>query len=172
MLSFKAEFDGIASLGLKPGCELCISVKNPLSDYEVREKVTVNTSEYLEQDDNSREKPHHFRVKWEGSKKYSTITVLTLSETKAALKKLKKRNVTCTGKVETSGEFVPICGLECRGVEPYEFHALDDQFVIEYESGQSYDEDIDLTKGDWAGYDEESGVVVSIEEFEATFVFP
>ena len=172
LLCVKAELEGIAKLTLKQGTNLCISVKNPLSDFEVREKVTIDTSEYLEQEESSREPAHHFRLKWEGSKKYSTITVLTESEAKAALKKLKRKDISAVnGSLvgDDSGNFVPICALECRGIEPYGFHCLGDEFLVESEGGKLFEDDVDLSEGDWAEYDDENDVAVSIADFEVKF---
>lgn len=168
----KAELEGITHISLKSGANICLNVKNPLSDFEVREKVVIDTSEFLEQDEGSRDPPHHFRIKWEGSMKYSTIAVLSEAETKAALKKLKRKSIVCSGKLEVSGEFVPICALECRGVEPYQFHSLGEEFVVESEGGKVFDEDIDLSEGDWADYDDENDIAVSIVDFEVKFDSP
>ena len=70
---------------------LFLIISSPLSDYETREKVVFNPSETLEQDESDRDPPHHFRVKWEGSKKFSTLIALDEEGSKSALKKLKKK---------------------------------------------------------------------------------
>ena len=70
ILCMKAELDGVEKLSLLKNTNLCFSVRNPLSDYEVREKIVFNPSETLDQDEGDRDPPHHFAVKWEGSKKY------------------------------------------------------------------------------------------------------
>ena len=91
ILCIKAELDGVETLSLLRNTNLCLSVRNPLSDYEVREKIVFNPSETLEQEENDREPAHHFAVKWEGSKKYSTLIVLDEDGAKSALKKLNKK---------------------------------------------------------------------------------
>ena len=143
-------------------------MRNPLSDSEVREKVAFNLSETIEQEENAKEPPCHFALKWDGSKKRSTLTVLDEAETKTALKK-KKLN----GKFfylsytsENSDTFVPILAFECRGLEPYAFHFLGDEFTVESEGGIKFETDIDLSDGDWADYDEDNDVAVSLSGFE------
>ena len=63
----------------------------PTSDWETREKIVFDPSETLDQDEGDREPPHHFRVKWEGSKKFSTLIALDEEGSKSAMKKLKKK---------------------------------------------------------------------------------
>jgi hypothetical protein len=143
-------------------------VRNPLSDYEVREKVAFNLSETVEQEENTHEPPCHFVLKWEGSKKRSTLEVL--DDPKAALKKKKyKGEQPRDYKAEDSGNWVPILAVECRGMEPFAFHALGDEFIVESEGGATFDSDVDLSEGDWADYDEENDAAVSISDFEAKF---
>ena len=61
----KAELEGVTSVTLRDN--LIINVKNPLSDFETRDNVVVNASEYVEQDEGSPQPPHHFGLIWEGS---------------------------------------------------------------------------------------------------------
>mmetsp|Transcript_19470 Transcript_19470/g.29558 ORF Transcript_19470/g.29558 Transcript_19470/m.29558 type:complete len:158 (-) Transcript_19470:96-569(-) len=152
---------------------LSLSVKNPLSDYEVREKVAFDPSETVEQDESSREPPYHFGLKWEGSKKISTLTVLNPAETKSALKKLGKKAKGFAVKevytAEDSGSYVPLLAFECRGLEPYAFHPMGNEIKVTSEGGGVFESDVDLSEGDWADYDEENDLSVSISEFETKF---
>lgn len=151
-------------------------MKNPVSDYEVREKVVIDPTQFVEQEEGAREPPHHFSIKWEDSKKASVITVLSPDELKAALKKKKVK--TSKGKDpymirsvtgEDNNEFVPITAFEARGVEPYAFHPMGGEFVVESEGGQTFDgDDVDLGD-DWADYDAENDVAVSVTDFESKF---
>ena len=136
---------------------------------------------HAEQDnENSREPPCHLALKWEGSKKRSTITVLTAAESKATIKKLGKKKKGGGGRGEVgiprdyevgdSGDFVPVLAMDCRGVEPYAFHAMGDEFVAMSEGGATFDSDVDLSEADWADYDEENDISVSISDFEAKFI--
>mmetsp|Transcript_22412 Transcript_22412/g.51678 ORF Transcript_22412/g.51678 Transcript_22412/m.51678 type:complete len:182 (+) Transcript_22412:54-599(+) len=174
ILYIKADLEGVGSLALKPDSNICISVRNPLSDYEVRDKVAFNLKETLEQEENSREPPCHFALKWEGNPKRSTLEVLDEAATKAALKKKKKQKgggevPRSTYTAEDSGNWVPILAMECRGLEPYAYHGLGDEFVVESEGGVRFDSDVDLSEGDWAEYDAENDAAVSISEFESKF---
>lgn len=139
-----------------------------MSDYETRDKVAFGLSETVEQEENTREPACQFVLKWEGSKKRSTLEVL--DDPKAALKKKKyKGEQPRDYTAEDSGNWVPILALECRGMEPFAFHALGDEFIVESEGGAKFESDVDLSEGDWAEYDEENDAAVSISEFEAKF---
>ena len=126
ILCVKAELDGVETLSLLRNTNLCFSVRNPLSDYEVREKIVFDPSETLEQEENDREPAHHFAVKWDGSKKYSTLIVLDEEGSKSALKKLNKKKKKGKGDDEVdvprdvtsddNGNYVPILAMECRKV--------------------------------------------------------
>jgi len=161
---------GVSALKLQRNSNICISVRNPLSDYEVREKVAFNLSETLEQDEGARDGPCHFALKWEGANKKSTIEILDEAATKSVLKKKKfKGDPPRDYTGADSEQWVPILAMECRGVEPYAFHPLDDLFVVESEGGKLFDKDVDLSEGDWAEYDEENDAAVGISEFQTKF---
>jgi hypothetical protein len=69
------------------------------------------------------------------------------------------------------GDFVPIIGWECRGLEVQKWRPNID-FVVETKDGTIYDS-VDLSDSDgWAEYDEENDAAVSITdlEFEITRV--
>lgn len=178
VLQIKAELDGVQSLSLLKSTNLCFSVRNPLSDFETREKVVFNPSETLDQGDGDREPPAHFTVKWEGSKKQSTLIVLSSQEAKAALKKKQKKK----GKkgeddhqprdltADDNDDYVPVLAMECRGLEPYAFHALGNEFKVVSEGGNVFEDDVDLSEGDWAEYDEENDAAVGVNEFESRIV--
>jgi hypothetical protein len=143
---------------------------NPLSGDEVRENVVFNPSETVEQDESAREPPHHLALKWEGSKKPSILQVLDDKETAATLKKKKYKGDkprSYTG--DDSGKWVPLLCMECRGLEPYAFHPMKDEFVITSEGGTEFNEDIELGDLEWADYDAENDVPVSIAELEFKF---
>ena len=166
---------------MKKDVNVCIDVRNPLSDYETREKVVIDPTELIE-DENSKEPPYHFGLSWEGNKKKSVLTVLDDAVSlKTTLKKSSKK-----GKKGKSGEddprmpraytaednesFVPILALECRGIEPYAFHPMGGEFVVESEGGMAFEgDDVDLSEGDWADYDGDNDISVSISEFESKF---
>jgi len=157
---------------------LCFSVRNPLSD-ETRDKIVFDPSETLEQDDGDREPPHHFALKWDGNKKTSTLIALDEEGSKSALKKLKKKGKKGGGgeidvprdvTFDDSGEYVPVFAMECRGLEPYAFHPLGNEFRVVSEGGAIFEEDVDLSEGDWAEYDEENDAAVGVNEFESKII--
>jgi len=166
LLYMKADMEGVASVALRGG--MLINLRNPQSDFECRDKVEINASESVEQEEGSRETPHHLSLKWEGSKKASTLTILTNDEAKTALKKKskKKNEALVPGDYEqgSSGQFSPILAVECRGVEPTAL--VDGEFVVTSEGGTVFTEDIELSEGDWADYDAENDAPVSLSEVE------
>jgi hypothetical protein len=156
---------------LRRDAHLRISVSNPLSGSEVREKVVFNPSETVEQEEGAREPAHHFRLKWEGSKKASVLQVLDEKEVASAFKKKKKykgeKPRSYTG--DDNGNWVPLLAMECRGLEPYAFHPMRDEFIITSEGGCKFDDEIELGEGDWAEYDADNDVPISLEEIEFKF---
>ena len=152
----------------------------PISDWETREKIVFDPSETLDQDEGDREPAHHFRVKWEGSKKFSTLIVLDEEGAKSAMKKLKKKGGKKGGSGEVdvprdvtsddNGEFVPVLAMECRGMEPYAFHPLGNEFKVVSEGGAVFEEDVDLSDGDWGEYDEENDLAVGVNEFDSKII--
>lgn len=169
LLYIKAEAENVASVSLKRDSNLCISVRNPLSEFEVREKVVMNPSETIEQEENSREPPHHFRLNWDGNKKPSIATILDEAGAKTALKKKKEVQLPRNFTADDTGTFVPILALDCRGLEPYAFHPMGDEFLITSSGGTTFEEEIDLAEGDWADYDAENDEPVSLAAVEFKF---
>jgi hypothetical protein len=168
----KADLEGASKVTLRRDCNLCLNIRNPLSDFEVRDKILVNPSVFVEQDEHSREPPHHFALKWEGNKKTSTMTVLTPEETKTAMKKKSKKGQALDDllpgsyTLDHSGDFAPILAVECRGLEPTIFHP-GNEFVVESEGGTTFSDDtVDLSEGDWAEYDADHDSPVSISSVE------
>jgi len=169
LLYIKAELENVESVALQMDANLCLSVRNPLSDYETREKVVVNASQWMEPADgeSSREPPHHFALKWEGAKKASVMTVLDAAGIKAALKKKKKVEAPRNYLADDSGSWSPIMAVECRGLEPYAFLPMgNNDFVVTSTGGKVFTEDIELGEGDWADYDDENDEPVSMSEIE------
>lgn len=168
MLLMKAELENISSVLLKKDENLRINVKNPLSDFESRDGVVINPSEFLEQTENSHEPDHNFALAWEGNKKKSTLTVLTTDQAKTILKKKKGALLPKDSySAEDSGQFVPILAVECRGLEPSAFSPMGREFTAISEGGYEFDaEAVDLSEGDWADYDAENDLAVSVSDVE------
>ena len=109
-------------------------------------------------------------LKWEGSKKASILQVLDDKEAASALKKKKYKGEkprAYTG--DDSGEWIPMLAMECRGLEPYEFHPMKNEFVVFSVGGEKYDEEVEFGEGDWADYDAEAEAPVSLSEIEFKF---
>lgn len=164
----RAELENISSLHLKKDENLRLSVKNPLSDFETRDKIIVNPTDFVEQAENSREPDHNFALTWEGSKKKSTLTVLTAEQIKTILKK-KKGAVLPKDSYsgEDSGNFVPLLAVECRGLEPSAFFPMGQEFTATSEGGYEFDaEAVDFSEGDWADYDADNDLPVSVSDIK------
>lgn len=166
LLYMKAELEGVGSVRLLKDASLCVNVKNPLSDDELREKVVFNPSETVEQDEGAREPPHHFQLKWEGSKKVSTLIVLNEAAAKTALKKKKKVEPPRDYTADDSGDWVPILAVECRGLEPSAFFPMGEEFVVTSEGGVDFTGDVDFSEGDWGDYDADNDFAVSMSDIE------
>lgn len=188
VLHVKADLEGVVSLGLAPGKDVCVSVRNPLDDTEFREKVVIDSSA-LEESEKvggelrglDREPPCHFALKWQGAVKRSTIQVIseaastTTTATANHKKSGKKGHGTKPGRetrtkdmlVEDSGTFVPMLALECQGLEPYAFHPMGGEFVMTNVAGVT--KQVDLSGGSWSEYDLGTGST-SISNFETKFV--
>uniref|UniRef100_A0A7S0B0E5 Uncharacterized protein n=1 Tax=Minutocellus polymorphus TaxID=265543 RepID=A0A7S0B0E5_9STRA len=179
LLCLKGDLEGVHSICLDRTANICVSVRATNSD-ETREKVVFNPSETLEQEGSDREPAHHFALTWEGQKKKSIIQVLDEAQVKAAMKKKagKKKGGGGGSEVgqpreitaEDTGEFVPVLALECRGLEPYAFHPMGEEFIVTSEGGAEFSSDLTLDEGDWADYDDENDVSVGISEFVSKFV--
>ncbi|XP_074317332.1 uncharacterized protein LOC141653463 [Silene latifolia] len=67
-----------------------------------------------------------------------------------------------------SGNYTALMGFECRGLEPFDFSFMCPQWKVEATSGTIY-EDVDLSSGDWAEYDEKGNMPVSISNLKSKF---
>jgi hypothetical protein len=167
MLYLKAELENVASISLRKDDDLCITIKNPLSDYEVREKVIFNPSILLEPEENSRSDPCHLSLKWEGNKKPCTLTVLTDQEVKTTLKKKSLQKEFQPADYTESGTWQPILCCECRGLEPTTYYPGTTEFKIQSSGGTTFTEDIDLSDPDgWTDYDTDHDMPVTISQVE------
>lgn len=183
VLYVKADLEGVSSLSLVAGKNICVSVRNPLSQTETRERIVIDPSELHDAEIPSHEKhrdeaPSHVALKWDGQRTRSTIRVLSSSAEEDSStgkegkgKKSKKHRdddiIVREIVAVNSGHFVPILKLECDGLEPYAFHPMGEEFSLTNKSGIKM-EKIDLSSGDWSDYDLSYGTV-SVTNFEAKF---
>jgi Eukaryotic protein of unknown function (DUF866) len=181
------EMENVESIRLAADdVHLCFDVKNPLSDYEVREKVVVNPANIMDPSKESvdgmseREPPHHFHLKWEGNKKHATLTVLDESMVASALKSTGKgkkgtgphpnapRNYTS----EDVGSWVTLLLTECRGLEPSNFYPMNQgEFVVKCADSETIfqgSDVVDFSDGnsDWSEYDAQANQPVSISDIQ------
>jgi hypothetical protein len=82
----------------------------------------------------------------------------------AYMKIVTHKQVKSLYKEEDSGKFVPILAVECRSLEPIAWHPNFD-FVVQTTGGAIFDK-VDLTDLDWAEFDEENDLSVSITNLE------
>jgi hypothetical protein len=197
LLHVKADLQGVASMAMAPGANICISVRKPMSDdyAEVREKVVIDTSSELVEPDKwerdaplgsttaahadahrDREPPHHFALKWDGEKKRSTIRVLdgttpTTTHTNHKHKNNHKESAAHTSEMQArdSGEFVPMIALDCEGIEPYAFHVMGGEFIVTRKSDAKIFDEVDLSQGDWNEFELGAGNT-SVANLESKFV--
>ncbi|KAI7899986.1 uncharacterized protein BX663DRAFT_488735 [Cokeromyces recurvatus] len=71
-------------------------------------------------------------------------------------------------EIEKNGEFQQIAQFDCRGLELVDFQPRESWTAKGAESDTIF-EDIDLTEGEWAEYDEKSGEPVGISNIEVQF---
>ena len=163
VLYLRANLEGVYSLSLKPGANLCISVRNPLDHDQTREKVVVDTSaleEPLQPGSHKHnnhlhhaEAPCHFALKWDhGDTKRATIPVLGESDAKVKKVPPTRRQLNS----DDSGKLVPLLAFDCQGVEPFAFHPMGDEIVVTSSAGRVFD-GIELSNGDWTHFDLGSG---------------
>jgi hypothetical protein len=164
----KADLEGIDSLSLNPESNICISVRNPISREEVRERIVIDPTELHdaeipEHEKHRSEHPYHFVMKWDGDKKRSTIRIVNNNDDDDDDEKMKQTSVKSSDK----GTFVPILQLDCDGLEPYAFHPLGEEFSITIQDGVKKDA-VDLSGGEWNDYDISYGSS-SIKNFQTKF---
>lgn len=175
ILYIRADLEGIESIEMKNGCDVCVSVRNPLDLNEVRQRIVIDLGSLIEPQLGEHERhrselPHHFALKWnQGESKKATIRVLDRIHTNKSnnestkskhssssydeiLKKL--RNVTSD---DNGINFVPILAMECDGLEPYEFYPTGNEFRVTIHGGKVFD-GINLTDStDWSYYNLSTG---------------
>jgi hypothetical protein len=153
---------------------LCFDIRNSAYESETREKIVVDPTSFVDHEEGAREPPHHFAVKWEGSKKPSVLTVLSAEELKTALKKKKGKHINKKYMIRTltpdeSDEFVPIAAFETRGIVPYAFHPMGGEFIVKSDGGHVFEGDEIDVSDDWCDYDDENDIALSISEFTSKF---
>jgi hypothetical protein len=115
---------------------------------ERREGVTVSISDELEIEGSRG--TANFLIKWPGERDVASIKIIPI----------KKHD----GTYSVSGSFTKILALDCRNVVPVRWIPGED-FVATSSEGHKF-EAVDLTDGNWADYDEENDLSVSVMDLE------
>ncbi|CAK4646175.1 hypothetical protein LEN26_015761 [Aphanomyces euteiches] len=153
VLYVKADLDNVDLWEFPPHHRWCLDIKEPTSD-EKREGVWVCDDE--EEEVSGSRGTAHFLMKWPGAKKESQLTVV---------RDVKKLTRPITG--EDSGEWVPVVGFDCRGLEPVAW-SPEGGYTITSAGGTAVFQDVDLAE-DWSDYDEDGGQAVGIYAIEHKF---
>lgn len=153
LLCVKADLEGISSLQLPPGTQYCLTVKDSAGE-DTRSGVYVSADEVHELAGSRG--VANFVLKWAKDSKREAY--LNIEEVK---------NVTRPLTADDDGNFVPIIGFDCRGLEPIHWHP-EGGFVAVAESGMRW-EDIELTEREWVDYDEKANAAVSIMNLQWEF---
>jgi hypothetical protein len=113
--------------------------------------ITVTKEDVLDLEGSKGEA--NYIMKWPGSKVQSYIKIVDL------------KGINGNYSAEASGTWVTVLGLECRGLVPTAWKVGRD-FSAESTEGHVFEE-VDLSEGDWADYDEEHDLSVSVMNVES-----
>eukprot|EP00599_Poterioochromonas_sp_BG-1_P007513 CAMPEP_0173135664 /NCGR_PEP_ID=MMETSP1105-20130129/2023_1 /TAXON_ID=2985 /ORGANISM="Ochromonas sp., Strain BG-1" /LENGTH=161 /DNA_ID=CAMNT_0014047699 /DNA_START=24 /DNA_END=509 /DNA_ORIENTATION=- len=149
-LKVKADLENIKSLTPSVGNLWKFDIQTP-GGGEVRNGITISSDDVYPLEGSRGEA--NFVIKWPYATDQSYIKILT-----------NNRGVKPSYTSDDSGNYVTILGLECRNIEPTAWHPSFD-FVIESSEGTTFDK-VDLSDRDWADYDEENDLSVSITNLE------
>lgn len=117
---------------------------------DVRKGITISTEDILPLDGSRGEA--NFIIKW------------PYANDQAYIKIIDHKTVKKVYTEDDSGEFVTILAMECRSVEPIAWHPSLDFAVVS--TGGTPFENVDLSDRDWAEFDEEHDLSVSITDVE------
>lgn len=117
---------------------------------EVRKDVTISSEDVIPLDGSRGEA--NFVMKWPYANDQSYIKIVTHKQVKSSYQE------------DDSGKFVAILAMECRSLEPTAWHPNFD-FIVRSTGGTVFDK-VDLSDRDWAEFDEENDLSVSITNVE------
>ena len=146
-LSIKADLEGIKELIPQENNLWKFNIAS-IDGGDTRNGVTISTADILPLDGSKGDA--NFIVKWTKSSPQSYAKIVPL------------KNV--NGKYSKSGEWTTILAIECRGLELIEWIPETD-FHVETEGGFTF-YGIDLREKDWAEYDEDNDLSVTIMNLE------
>ena len=149
--SLKCELENVSSLSVRDSV-WTLDVKNGSSD-ETRKGVTIDADDEIDVE-GSRASANLV------SKFHDAIEKAHASILPSDDKKAKVRSMTS----EDSGEWVPFLAIEARGLEITAVHLGGDNFTLVTSGGTTFIPD--LSEPDWAEYDQDHQLPVSITQLE------
>eukprot|EP01041_Mallomonas_annulata_P000662 gene662-1279_t len=147
LLKIKADLENVKQLMPVPDNNWQFNVKS--MDGEVREGITFSSSDSIDLEGSRG--TANFIMRWKGSREQCYIKVVDVKK--------------CDGtyKIDDSGNFVTILGLECRGLEPLAWLPSTD-FIAETNNGKFME--TDLSDNDWTDFDDEYDEPISVLNLE------
>jgi hypothetical protein len=153
LLQVKADLEGVDSLTPKVGNQWKLDVQNDAA--EVREGITVSSSDEYE---------------LEGSRGTANFVMRFNKGDQQSYLKLEKLVPKKHGDgvvtAAKSGSWVTVVVLEARGIEPIKFHRSLDFDVKSSGEKLCVFDDADFAEGDWADYDADADISVTVSNIE------
>ena len=153
LLQVKAELEGVESLTPKAGNQWKLDVQNDSS--EVREAITVSSLDEHE---------------LEGSRGTANFVMRFNKGDQQSYLKLEKLVPKKHGDgivtAAKSGTWVTVAVLEARGLEPTKFHRSVDFDVKSSGDKDCVFDDANFADGDWADYDADADISVTVSNIE------
>jgi hypothetical protein len=128
-----------------------LSISSLRAGGEVRKDVTVSEAD-LQSLDGSRGEAH-FVMKWPFSREQAYIKIVAHKKVRPCYEE------------QDAGSFVPVLAMECRNLEPIAWHCGVD-FSATSAGNNTVFQEVDLSDKDWAEFDEENDLSVSITNLE------
>jgi hypothetical protein len=122
-----------------------------ISGGDVRKGITISTEDVYPLEGSRGE--DNFIIKWPYANDQSYMKILANPKT-----------IKSSYDADHSGDYVTILGLECRGIEPIAWYPSLD-FVVRSSEDTVFNK-VDLSERDWADYDEEHDLSVSVTNLE------
>nr|CCA20819.1 conserved hypothetical protein [Albugo laibachii Nc14] len=152
LLYVKAELENVESLEMTPETLWHLDVSDSTGQ-DVRKGVVLSEKDVIPI---AGGRSHaNFVLTWPGAKKASQISIVR-----------DVKNVTRPIQMDDSGQYVPIVGFECRGLEPIAWSPIGD-FQIKASRGSIFRAD-DL-RDDWSEFDEDTHLAVGIFDVVSEF---
>ena len=160
----KADLENVASLKPKTtGSVWVMDVKNGDSNEE-RKGVSIDAEE--EVDLEGSRGVANLVIKFADAAEKANCSIITPETYASKYKGKKKFLAALPTSIEASGEWVPFLAFEARGMDITQVHLGGDNFVATATSGAVFEENLDLSEGDWSDYDEDNELPVSITNIQ------